>query len=140
MANNNGQTCLEKRGMEERHNEIVRSDYNIEDEYSAKHKDAISDGYAWGKGTGHGGHGHFLPDCNMNTNTYNYSNFDTTNGGGCYDIKGRNGIGGRDRAMSISIYNQENQYGPTSVNTEKNIEDGQYFVGQQYGSKDGNCG
>ena len=76
----------------------------------------------------------------MNTNTYNYSNFDTTNGGGCYDIKGRNGIGGRDRAMSISIYNQENQYGPTSVNTEKNIEDGQYFVGQQYGSKDGNCG
>lgn len=43
MANNNGQTCLEKRGMEERHNEIVRSDYNIEDEYSAKHKDAISD-------------------------------------------------------------------------------------------------
>ena len=26
------------------------------------------------------------------------------------------------------------------VNTEKNIEDGQYFVGQQYGSKDGNCG
>lgn len=57
-----------------------------------------------------------------------------------YDIKGRNGIGGRDRAMSISIYNQENPYGPTSVNTEKNIEDGQYFVGQQYGSKDGNCG
>lgn len=140
MANNNGQTCLEKRGMEERHNEIVRSDYNIEDEYSAKHKDAISDGDALGKGTRHGGHGHFLPDCNMNTNTYNYSNFDTTNGGGCYDIKGRNGIGGRDRAMSISIYNQENQYGPTSVNTEKNIEDGQYFVGQQYGSKDGNCG
>lgn len=140
MANNNGQTCLEKRGIEERHNEIVRSDYNIEDEYSAKHKDAISDGDALGKGTNHGGHGHFLPDCNMNTTTYNYSNFDTTNGGGCYDIKGRNGIGGRDRAMSISIYNQENPYGPTSVNTEKNIEDGQYFVGQQYGSKDGNCG
>lgn len=26
----NGQTCLEKRGMEERHEEITRSDYNIE--------------------------------------------------------------------------------------------------------------
>ena len=32
MANTvqNGQTCLEKRGMEERHVEITRSDYNIE--------------------------------------------------------------------------------------------------------------
>ena len=87
MANNNGQTCLEKRGIEERHNEIVRSDYNIEDEYSAKHKDAISDGDALGKGTNHGGHGHFLPDCNMNTTTYNYSNFDTTNGGDAMILK-----------------------------------------------------
>ena len=28
----NGQTCLEKRGMDERHIEIARSDYNIEKE------------------------------------------------------------------------------------------------------------
>lgn len=36
MANTvqNGQTCLEKRGMEERHQEITRSDYNIENRYS----------------------------------------------------------------------------------------------------------
>ena len=34
MANTvqNGQTCLEKRGMEERHVEITRSDYNIENQ------------------------------------------------------------------------------------------------------------
>lgn len=55
----NGQTCLEKRGMEERHTEITRSDYNIENQYSATHKDALSDGDAQGKGTGHGGHTHF---------------------------------------------------------------------------------
>ena len=69
-----------------------------------------------------------------------YSNFDTQNGGDCYDIKGRNGIGGRDRAMAISMYNKENEYGPNSVNSEQNINDGQYYVGQQYGTKNGNCG
>ena len=57
MASNNGQTCLEKRGMTERHEEIARSDYNIENQYSATHKDAISDGDTKGKGTNHGGHG-----------------------------------------------------------------------------------
>ena len=38
------QSCLEKRGMEERHTEINRSDYNINDQYSATHPDALSDG------------------------------------------------------------------------------------------------
>jgi hypothetical protein len=135
MANTvqNGQTCLEKRGMEERHQEIVRSDYNIENEYSATHKDATSDGDVQGKGTGHGGHTHFLPDCTKPTTQINYSNFDTENGGGYYDIKGRNGIGGRDRALATSLYNKEAQYGPNLVDTSKNIEDGQYYVGQQIG-------
>lgn len=140
MASNNGQTCLEKRGMTERHEEITRSDYNIENQYSATHKDAISDGDTKGKGTNHGGHGHWLPDCSKPTGLISYSNFDTENGGDCYDIKGRNGIGGRERSMAISMYNKENAYGPNSVNTEENINDGQYYVGQQYGSKNGNCG
>lgn len=135
MANTNGQTCLEKRGMEERQQEITRSDYNIENPYGATHKDAMSDGDAQGKGTGHGGHTHYLPDCNKPTGTIDYSNFDTVNGGGEYDIEGRNGISGRKRAMATSLYNQENQYGPTSVDTSANINDGQYFVGQQIGSK-----
>lgn len=135
MANirETGQTCLEKRGMEARHEQITRSDYNIEDEYSATHKDAMSDGDAQGKGTGHGGHTHFLPDCEKPTTTIDYSNFDTVNGGGYYDIKGRNGIGGRDRALATSLYNKEAQYGPNLVDTSKNIEDGQYYVGQQIG-------
>jgi hypothetical protein len=121
--------------MEERHQEITRSDYNIENQYSATHQDAVSDGDAQGKGTLHGGHTHFLPDCTKPTSQINYSNFDTENGGGYYDIKGRNGISGRERAMAISIYNKENPYGANLVNTTKNVDDGQYFVGQQIGQK-----
>jgi len=131
----NGQTCLEKRGMEERHQEITRSDYNIEDQYSATHKDAISNGDAQGKGTGHGGHTHFLPDCTKPTNMINYSNFDSENGGGYYDIEGRNGISGRKRALATSLYNKEIEYGPKLVDTSKNVADGQYYFGQQIGQK-----
>ena len=130
MANTiqNGQTCLEKRGIETRHEQIVRSDYNIEDQYSATHKDAISDGDPKGKGTKHGGHTHFLPDCTKPSTMIDYSNFDTENGGGEYDIKGRNGIGGREKALASSLYNKDIPYGPTSINTEANINDGQYFI------------
>ena len=131
----NGQTCLEKRGMEERHQEITRSDYNIEDQYGPTHKDAISDGDPQGKGTGHGGHTHFLPDCTKPTTTINYSNFDSENGGGYYDIEGRNGISGRKRALATSLYNKEIQYGPTLVDTSANVADGQYYFGQQIGQK-----
>ena len=134
------QSCLEKRGIEERNTEIVRSDYNINDQYSATHSDALSNGDAQGKGSGHGGHTHYLPDCNKNSNTINYSNFDTSpssNIGGCYDIKGRNGIGGREYAMSVSMYNDQNQYGAALVNTEQNVAQGQYQVG--YTQKIVNC-
>ena len=58
-----------------------------------------------------------------------YSNFDTINGGGLYDIEGRNDIGGRRRAMASSMYNQEYQYGANLVNTEENVMQGQYQVG-----------
>lgn len=122
------QSCLEKKAIEERHNEIVRSDYNIENQYSSTHKDAISDGDAQGKGTGHGGHTHYLPDCNKPSTTIDYSNFDTTNGGGLYDIEGRNDVGGRKKAIASSLYNSENQYSANLVNTEINVNDGQYQV------------
>lgn len=121
----NGQTCLEVRGMDERHRETVRSDYNIDDQYSATHPDALSDGDPLGKGTGHGGHTAYLPDCSKPTNLYNYSNFDTVNGGGEYDVYGRNGSGGRLKAMASSLYNQDYQYGADLVNTQANVDDGQ---------------
>ena len=49
-------SCLEKRSMEERHVEEVRSDYNRENVYSVTHPDALATGDAQGKGTGYGGH------------------------------------------------------------------------------------
>ena len=120
------QSCLEKRGIEERSVEIVRSDYNIENQYGPSHPDALSNGDVNGKGTGHGGHTHYLPDCNKPTSTIDYSNFDTLNGGGLYDIEGRNDVGGRKKAINSSLYNHERQYRANLVNTEINLRQGQY--------------
>ena len=122
------QTCLEKKGIDSRNETIVRNDYNKADVYSETHKDALSDGDVLGKGTKHGGHTHSLPDCTKPKGQIDYSDFDTTNGGGYYDIHGRNDIGGRLKAINSSLYNAENQYGPSLVNTEKNLADGQIQI------------
>lgn len=122
------QTCLEKKGIEARHENILRNDYNSTDEYSAQHKDALSDGDPLGKGTGHGGHGHWLPDCSKGQTMIDYSNFDTENGGGLYDIEGRNGKGGRNWSKNISLYNENGQYGPNSVDTTANQLEGQVII------------
>lgn len=132
MAVNNGQTCLEAFGITERHNEITRSDYNIEDQYGASHKDALSDGDPQGKGTG-GGHSHWLPTCDggVPSNRINYSNFSTSPEdkiGGLYDIEGRGDIPGRKTQMARSIYNYRESYGATSVDTTLNQQEGQYVM------------
>ena len=124
------QACLEKVGIEKRHDTIVKNDYNIEDQYSQLHKDALSDGDPLGKGSGHGGHTHYVPDCNKPSSMMDYSNFDTesSNIGGSYDINGRNGVGGRNFLKTISIYNEENQYGPNLIDTTANEQDGQIII------------
>ena len=120
------QSCLEKKGIEERKEHIVRSDYNIEDQYSANHSDAKSNGDPLGKGVG-GSHTHWLPDCSKPSSMIDYSNFDTHSyAGGSYDIEGRNGIGGRNYLKTISMYNENYQYGSHLVNTEENLNQGQY--------------
>lgn len=128
MAIENGQTCLEKRGIEEREKEIVKNDYTLDDQYSAVHPDAVSDGDVQGKGTMHGGHTHYLPDCSKDRNYIDYSNFDTANGGGKYDIDGRNGVGGRKKSLAISMYNAEHQYGANLINTSENRANGQVTI------------
>ncbi|MBR6515748.1 MAG: hypothetical protein IKT40_02715 [Bacilli bacterium] len=122
------QSNLEKNAIAERDNEIVRSEYNKTLEYGVNHKNAISDGDAHGKGTQHGGHTHFLPDASKGTSRIEYGNFDTENGGGLYDIEGRNDIGGRKKAMASSLYNKENPYWPSSIDTEANLNLGQYQI------------
>jgi hypothetical protein len=128
MANtiaNNGQTCLEIHGIENRNIAIAREDYSQNNPYSSSNPDALaSDGKALGKGAG-GNHTHWLPSCSTNEtkNIIDYSNF-TTEGtpGGCYDVKAR------EVALARSMYNKENMYGSELVNTEKNEQAGQYIL------------
>ena len=121
------QTYLEKKGIENRSKTLVRNDYNRTDEYSANHENALSDGNVKGKGTGKGGHTHSMPD-QSKPSVINYSNFDTTGGGGAYDIEGRNGVGGRIFLQSISKYNAENEYGAHLIDTSANLVDGQIII------------
>lgn len=122
------QTCLEKKGIESRGNLLTRNDYTRADEYSATHPDALATGDPQGKGTGHGGHTHYVPDCNK-PSTIDYSNFDTSNNaGGEYDINGRNGVGGRVFAQNISVYNEENSYCGINIDTSANVADGQIVI------------
>jgi hypothetical protein len=121
------QTCLEKKGIESRNDLIVRNDYAINDQYSAMHPDALATGDPQGKGTGHGGHTHSIPDCNA-PSSINYSNFDTNGGGGQYDIDGRNGVGGRVFCQNISMYNETNDYCGVSIDTSANVADGQIVI------------
>jgi hypothetical protein len=129
--NNKRQSALEAKGMIERQQEITRSDYNKKNYYSDSHEDAISHPddpeKVLGKGTNNGGHQHYTPDLSK-PSYINYSNLDTTNGGGYYDIHGRNEQGGRDRLLKINIYNKKTPYGHGSVDTTENIKDGQYVM------------
>lgn len=113
------QSKLEKTAIEERKNETIKSSYNVEDQYSTKENKN-------GKGTGHGGHTHWLPDTSKTSTTIDYSNFDTENGGNVYDIEGRNNIGGRKNAIASSLYNKEHQYGSHLIDSEENQRQGQF--------------
>ena len=122
----NGQSCLEKQGIEERDNEIIRSDYNINNEYGPTNTGEF------GRGTG-GSHTHWLPDCEKPKDLINYSNFSTSpdmNIGNVYDIEGRNDIGGRNKAINSSKYNYLNQYTANLVDSSENIAQGQYYTGR----------
>lgn len=118
-------SCLEKRSIEERHEELVRNDYNANDPYSVTHKDALAGDDKQGKGTGHKGHTFWLPNCNGQINVFNYSNFDTAVSSGAGNVDDRNA---RTVALARSLYNAENPYSVQSVDTSGNIKEGQYVV------------
>lgn len=121
------QTCLEVKGIEARNESLIRNDYTRIDEYSVLHPDALSNGDPLGKGTGHGGHTHSVPDCTK-PSSIDYSNFDTENAGGIYDIEGRNGVGGRNFLKTISVFNENYEYGANLVDTSANVADGQIVI------------
>ena len=113
------QSYLEQEAITKREEILVRNDYGEEVEYNTLHTDALSNGDPQGKGTGNGGHLFSVPNRNK-PKTIDYTNFNTFNGGGRYDIEGRNGIGGREFLQNISIYNANNEYGKSSIDTSAN--------------------
>lgn len=129
------QTLLEKQGIESRkenisHNNTISSvlrGYNKEDEYSVAHKNALSDGDVQGKGTSYGGHTHTTPNPDK-PKAIDYAAFNTNNGGNTYDVEGRDGKGGRNFLKTISLYNEENQYGAHMIDTSANKIDGQIIM------------
>lgn len=121
------QSRLESEAIDIRKEHLVKNDYQrTVNEYDESHNDALSDGDPLGKSTGNG-ITYSVPDASKSKYQYTH-NVDTENGGGLYDIDGRNGMGGRKRAQVINLYSQEKQYGENSVDTTKNIEEGQYVV------------
>ena len=129
------QTLLEKQGIESRKENInnnnvispVLNGYNKNDEYSSIHKNALSDGDVQGKGTSNGGHTHTTPNPNK-PKAIDYASFNTDNGGNTYDINGKDGKGGRHFLKTISLYNDENQYGAHMIDTSANKADGQIIM------------
>ena len=119
------QTCLEKVSMEERKEEIVRSDYQSTNKYTSTHNDALATGDAQGKGTGHGGHTHWLPNCNGTLGVFDYSNFDTSPKSGAGNNDDNTA---RDTAFARSLYHYDSTYSAKSVDTSANVADGQYQI------------
>lgn len=113
-----------------RHQQEIRSDYQRTNQYSETHPDALSPLHdegkgkkGQGKGTGHGGHSHWLPNCTGQLGVFNYSNFDTaiSSGAGNEDDNEARNI-----ALTRSLYNHERPYG--DIDTTLNREEGQFFL------------
>lgn len=121
------QSCLEILSMNERHEEIVRSDYNYENKYDGLHPDALATGDAQGKGTGGGQAAPWLPDCSsyMGTSTFRYDDFDTavsSNAGNNADNEARN------KSFVRSLYSAEAPYSEVKIDTSANIREGQFSL------------
>lgn len=132
MAEEKRQSRLEQEGIDVRKEKLLRNDFMRDvNEYDANNDAAKThddENHPWGKGTGSGGHGYTIPGQSKSKTKFDYSQFNTTNGGGSYDKYGRNNVGGRERLQLINLYGPENEYGENSVDTSKNIEDGQVII------------
>ena len=119
-------SCLEIVSMDERHEELVRNEYNPDNEYNASHPDALNIDNGddkRGKGTGSSGHSHWLPDCTGQLGIINYSNFDTDVS---YHAGNRADNDARTTALARSMYNADTQYSTELIDTSMNVAEGQY--------------
>ena len=123
---------LENFAIVERQTTRQRMVYDgLENVYNASHPNALSTGDLHGKGTGHSGHGHWLPNQQSSISTMNninYSNFDTADNTGL----ARTGAGNltdynaRIQALNRQLYGPQNPY--ESIDTSRNRHEGQYVV------------
>lgn len=116
------QSCLEYTSMDQRHIQETRSDYQRDNQYNSTHPDAMASS-GNGKGTAHGGHTHWLPNCRGTIGVINYTNFDTaissSAGNDCDNIA-------RDKSLARSLYNGSNVYSALLVDTSRNVREGQF--------------
>lgn len=127
------QSKLEYKGFEERQKETAGREFNREtNEYSRQndaaktHDDA---NHPWGKGAQAVGQTYYLPSKEGSTTLYKPT-INNEEGGGSYDIYGKDGNGGRNRLMAMNLYNKEKSYSRQSIDTHLNEKDGQYTVTQ----------
>ena len=119
-----GQTCLEKRGMEKRHELLQENLYNGKDkgsEYSSTHENATSEpDSVKGKGRNGAGHLHWKPyedtkRPKSNPNRIDYSNFITESKQGL-TVGGKYDICMRDKLSLMSTYDgldKDHEYSAT---------------------------
>jgi hypothetical protein len=125
----NGQTCLEKRGIDERHVEIDKNLYNNKDfssQYSSSHPNATSEpDSVKGKGRNGQGHTHWKPyqeskKPKVSPNEIDYRNFLTTSVDGS-TIGGKYDIETRDKLALMSTYERDiNEYSVTNEDALSN--------------------
>ena len=139
------QSRLEIEGISKRDELQLKNKYfedvesNAKNEYSYTHEDAKATGDPLGKGTGMS-MGFTVPG-ESTLRSIDRSNFVTTEDasptgfgpGGSYDINGYGaleGRSGRRYLQTINLYKpgNETEYGPTSVDTSRNVADGQIVV------------
>ena len=116
MATNNS-NCLESKAITERSEETAKNSFRSGVEYSTEYAEQ------YGKGTGHGGHMHSLPDCTIDKTDFdvNGANFDIWDGGNDCDKSIR------EQMLARQKYGPDNEY---NTNIDMSGNEGQYEIGQ----------
>lgn len=117
----NMQSYLEKEAIDNRREQMARSDYGDDNEYNERNEDALATGDEKGKGTGNfGGHGWIAPDMTKPISQMSPM-FNTEEGGNNCDNAAR------DVMTQRSIYGPGREYSiDYVVDTTANRMEGQY--------------
>lgn len=131
------QSRLDKEGKLYRKERIPGKNRYITElnEYDGNNEDALTHDdteHPWGKGTGKS-MGYAIRNVNAPKTQINYSNVDTSDGGGSYDKNGTKGVdkafqgdSGRKYLQKLNEYNKDKEYGKESVDIDSSVR-GQFI-------------